>query len=220
MFARVYTPHSPRSWLPSAAAALGYEERWTDALGGWKPQGARAYIQTAQGRVAQMQKDVASRLRERPVQCDFLYEEFLDTEMDKRILEKGGTETEAAEALQTLRLSKAAWMKAPLPPPLSQDASSGEESGTSSPASTPRAGTPPPLPLDASGPVGRHPMRAKPRIPDEVGGYVVAITRGFRRLHLLGACPRVPGIDYHDFEEYGMERPEITEYDDYCKSCW
>ena len=63
-------------------------------------------------------------------------------------------------------------------------------------------------------------MRAKPRIPDEVGGYVVAITRGFRRLHLLGACPRVPGIDYHDFEEYGMERPEVTEYDDYCKSCW
>ena len=49
----------------------------------------------------------------------------------------------------------------------------------------------------------------KGMLPDGVAGYVVSVSRkqGFRRLHLLGACQRVPGLSYRDFEEYGLERP-------------
>ena len=42
----------------------------------------------------------------------------------------------------------------------------------------------------------------------------------FRRLHLLGACPRVPGVDYLDYEEWGWTRPSTGQYHDYCHQCW
>ena len=62
----------------------------------------------------------------------------------------------------------------------------------------------------------------KGMLPDGVEGYVVSVSRkqGFRRLHLLGACQRVPGLSYRDFEEYGLERPPPESYDDYCRACW
>ena len=63
-------------------------------------------------------------------------------------------------------------------------------------------------------------MRARPTLPEDVGGYVVARSRGWRRLHLLGACPRIPEVDYFDYELFGEERPAVTDYDDYCRNCW
>ena len=37
---------------------------------------------------------------------------------------------------------------------------------------------------------------------------------------MLGACHRVPGIDYRNFEQLGDELPPPSEYNDYCKQCW
>ncbi len=41
-----------------------------------------------------------------------------------------------------------------------------------------------------------------------------------RRLHYLGACHRVPGLDYLDYEELGPNMPDEDSYDLVCRSCW
>ena len=53
-------------------------------------------------------------------------------------------------------------------------------------------------------------------------GYVVSISgkKKLRRLHFRGACHRIPGSDYLDFEDYGHKQPKETHYDDYCHQCW
>ena len=53
-------------------------------------------------------------------------------------------------------------------------------------------------------------------------GFVVSITGKHERrvLHKLGACWRVPGLDYEHFEELGVEMPGGHLFDDYCRSCW
>ena len=54
------------------------------------------------------------------------------------------------------------------------------------------------------------------------GCYVVSITghKRLRRLHLMGACFRVPGIHFGEFEVLGSEAPSPDLYDAICKSCW
>ncbi len=59
-------------------------------------------------------------------------------------------------------------------------------------------------------------------LPESERGYVVSITAKtrFRRLHYLGACCRVPGIHYIDYELYGNTKPAVQDYDDHCRQCW
>ena len=60
------------------------------------------------------------------------------------------------------------------------------------------------------------------RLPADQRGYVVSISRrtAFRRLHLLGACRRVPGVDYALYELLGEELPAPEQYHDHCHACW
>ena len=74
--------------------------------------------------------------------------------------------------------------------------------------------------MENSSAKGRGPARSKGNLPAEVGGYVVSIFKKVRRLHYLGACHMVPGVDYKDYEELGMDRPSPSEYTTYCKKCW
>jgi len=58
-------------------------------------------------------------------------------------------------------------------------------------------------------------------IPAEEQGYVVSLgKRGWRRLHYLGGCSRLPGVHYLRFELLGIERPPPDGYDDVCQQCW
>jgi len=69
---------------------------------------------------------------------------------------------------------------------------------------------PPPLPLEESEEKG---------MPDV--GFACSISKaGWRRLHRLGGCSRMPGVHYLDFELLGLDRPEIDRYDDFCRQCW
>ena len=43
---------------------------------------------------------------------------------------------------------------------------------------------------------------------------------GHRKLHLLGACARVPGLHYHNFEYLGTELPPQDLYHSVCQHCW
>ena len=48
----------------------------------------------------------------------------------------------------------------------------------------------------------------------------VARKTKFRRLHLVGACPLVAGIDYTTFEVLGATVPSEKAYQAFCRNCW
>ena len=53
-------------------------------------------------------------------------------------------------------------------------------------------------------------------------GYVISISgkKQLRRLHYCGACYRILGAVYLEFENRGTTLPGEHEYDDYCHQCW
>jgi len=63
-----------------------------------------------------------------------------------------------------------------------------------------------------------------PQLPLEnaTGQYLVSIQgkSGFRRLHLVGACFRVPGVDYLQYELLGQNLPATSTYHASCRNCW
>ena len=58
--------------------------------------------------------------------------------------------------------------------------------------------------------------------PDKVHGYVASVTRGgrHRKLHHVGSCRLVLGVDYKDFEVYGDVMPGKAEVDSRCTWCF
>ena len=58
--------------------------------------------------------------------------------------------------------------------------------------------------------------------PVAEGDYVVSVSGhfGFRRLHRIGACWRVPGKDYACYTVYGATIPIEFDFDACCKQCW
>ncbi len=59
--------------------------------------------------------------------------------------------------------------------------------------------------------------------PHEVPeGYVISISakKRLRRLHLMGACHMLPGLDYTNYVVVGDKCPSNDQYDDYCRHCW
>ena len=53
-------------------------------------------------------------------------------------------------------------------------------------------------------------------------GYVVSMSgrKGLRRLHYIGLCHRLLGIDYLRWEALGEAEPGEEQYDACCKQCW
>jgi len=61
--AAYWTEHTPRNYLPSAAALMEFPSEWIDGLGCWSPTGSKAYVRTTQARAKIMQDRVATALR-------------------------------------------------------------------------------------------------------------------------------------------------------------
>ena len=54
-----------------------------------------------------------------------------------------------------------------------------------------------------------------------VGAFVASVSsRRFRRLHKVGSCPMVPGVDYGNFEFLGLSRPKADTFGAHCKRCF
>jgi len=65
------------------------------------------------------------------------------------------------------------------------------------------------------------PVEEEPSLPKTEQGFVTSISRqGWRRLHYLGGCSRIPGIHYLNFNFLGEAVPGTEDYDDVCKQCW
>ena len=49
----------------------------------------------------------------------------------------------------------------------------------------------------------------------------VGMTRGrFRRLHYAGACWRLPGVHFLNWEDLGSEEPDLSRIDARCSQCF
>jgi len=61
----------------------------------------------------------------------------------------------------------------------------------------------------------------EPLLPGEERGFVVSVSKlGWRRLHYLGGCSRVPGVHYLTFELLGETPPDAEQYNEVCRHCW
>ena len=52
------------------------------------------------------------------------------------------------------------------------------------------------------------------------GMFVVSFSNRIRRLHQVGRCHRVPGVDYAEYEIMGAEEPPAHTYTARCGHCW
>ena len=228
-----WTPHSPRNFLPSAAAALGFTKADRDFLGGWSARGSDAYARTAQHKILNIQRAVLREFHSL-LQPDPLGEaESLD-QLEQYLVNRKAQPTVIAQALvhlmdvQGLAPAAPAASTAPLvpdfdtalqaDPPLDDqqveekdDVPNSKRKRSDSPRARRRAA--------ALGDDPREQRRIL-RAGLDPGFYIaVSAKKGRRTLHKLGSCFMVPGIDYFRYSYVGPTQPASSRYDAICKSC-
>ncbi len=210
---RHYTEHSGRGWLTSAAQALGATESQLEVIGGWRSKSSRSYMRAVGPKMRLIQAEVARAVRANLGGIDVLGERALLARLRAHILDQGGDGDRVDALLESLT-------SFPLPADdrrrWQADVDAAADVETQEPtAREEEAGL-----EDPQAAASR--LQKDGRLPSGVSGFVVSISkkRGYRRLHLIGRCHRVPGIDYTDFEELGAVMPEPTRYDGVCGQCW
>ena len=58
--------------------------------------------------------------------------------------------------------------------------------------------------------------------PLPLGTYVASIQKAgrFRRLHKVGECPLLPGVDYREYEAFGASMPHASKFAALCRRCF
>ncbi len=208
--ASYYSEHSARAFLPSAGLVVGFTDDEMRPLGGWSTSNTRSYIRTASQKVLEVQCKVAEELRRaRSAGKDPMGDER-EAESLMNFLVERGVDREAAAShvagmvVGSRRIEPTA-LKRSLP--ISYE---GDGSLEAPAAASPEA---PPAAID-------HVPES--RVPAGEQGYCISITKKthHRRLHYVGRCHRVPGIDYADFEWWGQDLPSSSLYHAVCKQCW
>jgi len=232
----LFTQHSARCWLSSMAALLEIPEADMSYLGRWSPSATKTYVRTATEVVLRIQETVARRLR-RDLGGPFeaiTGEQAAHLELRRELIKRRFAEIDIEDqmdALQawTVQLAEDVVTTEPgesivepaCPTPVLDFEESADahpkESGVQPVEAPP---TPPaePVSLPFAGPV-------LPVAPASDGpptsGFVVSISKsGWRRLHRIGGCTRMPGVHYLNFELLGDEKPGVEAYDDFCRQCW
>ncbi len=213
----VYSAHSWRFFLPSAAGALGYTQEHINTLGTWSVKGGEGYNKLAKERVRQVQRRVADAGRTGAHEKDVFGDHVEQPETTKRLVERGLGEDSARIVARRLikdyeRIAEDAIADAETAGGESKEAGVDGMGASSSSVGD--------VPGKASS--GAAERRGAGRLPEGVSGYVISIVgRGkWRSLHYLGLCHRVPGIDYLDYQLYGQEVPSAEHYDKVCRKCW
>ncbi len=243
--AAVFTEHSGRSFVVSAALALGAADSHLLPVGGWAASPARAYMRTARRRLLQVQQQVARHGRDRLGAQDEYGEGETLRKLKVRLLEGGHAEDEVDKLCSGLRV----FPEAAGGLPLWKAAAHGQEENVDDGAGPGDVAAPgaqdgllaagaEPQGVRGAGSSDDHNLQgnrdsavagqvdqasgSNPRLPSDAKGYVVSISKktGYRRLHALGRCYRVPGVDYAQFELLGEEPPAERLYDGYCAQCW
>ena len=216
------TAHSWRAFLPTAASGLGAAQSDLDALGSWRPKGGMVYVRQSSTRALKYQKAVAMSLKNGG--ADFLNEAAEMRVYERRLLQRGLIDTEVEEALEGV-------FAVPRGERAQKDGTSGHLTGLR-PGASSVGGEPPvamvPLAAELVADVRGKPkatgVKSASRIPDGEVGYVLSLVRRGRRmhkkLHYLGQCHLVPGVDYLRYDWIGPQRLGAEFYDSVCTRCW
>ncbi len=208
-----WRPHSWRSFVPSAAVALGAPEDALRWLSAWRTQAAEAYVRTSRVKTLHTQSMVAKLLRLHAGQRDPVGEHSALEDLQRHLHGRGCDEVEIDRVLQALRMFPGATITTELWTSLDETVARGSENPTE--------------PIPEGRPSGSR--RGSSKSSSEEGaddpvesGYVVAVSRnaGRRCLHKIGLCYRRPGVHYKLFRAVGPRLPPTSDYDNYCRDCW
>ncbi len=200
-WAMFLTPHSYRSYLPTALEAVGAPRSALSWLLSWKGHGGAGYSRAGKDKTLTIQTQVARILRSNLGKGDPVG----DHGLLGRLRDHLGQREVSPEEIERIIHALTAYPE----PPIREFLWSAESaSGSTDP---PVAA--PPI-ADETPPIDTH--------QDPPQGYIISISgkKGVRRLHLMGACHRLPGLDYVDYEVAGDQCPSSDRYDDYCRHCW
>ena len=207
-----WTEHSPRNFLASAAAALEVPREDWRRVGRWAADASDHYVRTTRVIVERIQSKAAVSIREALAGNHDIMD---DAEMtDKLVLHavRRGIDEPTAKDFATSLLAcpggprvVTTTVAASTPVPV-RSASASSTSSTGSMASRSRP--------SSSRPGGAG--------PDPATGYVISVTgsAGYRRLHFIGRCHRLPGVHYKVYELFGDTVPGNALYTSVCKACW
>ncbi len=206
-YAMYFTPHSFRTFLPTALEALGASSSWMGWLLSWRAKGGQLYARAGKVKTILMQKTISEIIREYMGGRDPLGERDNLVQLGAYLRGRGVDEEESDRVQAALTAFPREAVGEILWPADGRRTSSASQEQESARAPSPSGDAPPPL-------------RA---LTDEApsSGYTISIgKRGIRRLHLIGACYRVPGVDYVDYIAMGDVCPPASDYHAYCRSCW
>ncbi len=203
----LYSAHTWRFFMPSAAASLGYTQEYIHSLGTWSVKGGEGYNKMAKELVRLVQGKVAATGRAESHKKDVFGDRLDQPDTIRRLVDRGLDEDSARIVSRRLVRDY---------DDVDDRGADEGEIATVGAASSSSSGT-------ASG-IGASGMveHASGRLPKGITGYVVSVVgRGkWRCLHYLGLCYRVPGVDYFDFQQYGQVAPGAELYDKFCRQCW
>ena len=221
---RFWSEHSDRAGLDSWTAALGVSKDDRAFLGRWAAKGsADAYVRTALRVVENLQRLAAEKAREAYAGGpDHFGEEHLFRRMQSSLQGRGWEADRAlllADELRTCDYSlqvggpslAPAWARARPGPATAQ-------------TTAPPSGAPGGAGQESEDEDDEQGMLAKPLPEDEEvpWGYVISITRGgrHRKLHNVGSCRLIPGLDYKEYEVWGARLPPSSELNSRCGNCF
>jgi hypothetical protein len=209
-----WTEHSERNFLPTVAAALGFDKNQRDYIGRWKP-GAQSddYVRSARQILDRMQGEVARRLRARP---NFIDEQDIRAGLMKYLLKYGVGQETIDELIASI--SQAPGVQVPRAAS-STVANGGGDTGSSG---------------DGDDDDGLTSVVDSPVISDleqdgteDLGAdlpYWLCHTRNrqHRCLHRVGGCHHSPGLHTTplDFEYLSALEVSTRVYDAKCKRCF
>ena len=208
--ARFWSEHSDRAGLDSWTAALGVAQSERNFLGRWAASGsADSYVRTALRVVENLQRLAAKKAREAFAGGpDFFGEEHLFLRLRDFLVEQGWEPDAAILLAEDLKLCNYDLAPDQLDLP----------HGWAKEVPTPPA----PEQIEKEDTIPLDPVEALHEEVVEPWGYVISITRGgkHRKLHHVGSCHRVPGVDYRTFEVWGGVLPPVGVLNSRCGVCF
>ncbi len=207
--ASFYTEHSGRSFLPSAGLMAGFTDADMGPLGGWSATNTRSYIRTAAEKVMEIQRKTAVGLRRaRALGRDMTGDEQEANKLLSYLVDRGVDADEAAAHVAKMLTGARKINPADVEPrtPIQDDVPHDDTIE----------------PETDKGPAEDSTEVYSDRVPPEARGYCISVTAktNRRRLHYVGRCYRVPGVDYAQFEWWGQDLPNADAYDAVCRQCW
>jgi hypothetical protein len=219
--------HSGRHCMPSwVAATQDVPEEWISHLGGWAVGGSAVrYIATVERRIMNMQEKIGRHLREQKGGSDDIDESGLLFALGKHLEKFEISEVKSKESLDKVNWFKEMTELDKLDFRMFEDNDSGDADDDGFGEATGVIDISDDQAVlaevtDLSLPRLREDMRRS--LPSEyMGEYAISLGAKSKNrcLHLLGACHRVPGLHYADYELYD-ERPDGDRYHNHCKQCW